>query len=169
MKFALPLLSLASAAQALYFFIDGATPKCFFEELPKDTLVVGHYVAEEHDDRINAWQQHNDINVYISVDVRTYFQLPLPSYPLSMAFFIAKTYALITISSTGSLRQRPPHRLPARHLLRPLHLHSPPIRRTQNLLRPLLHQRPHRMATLPPPQRGHQDEARPRDWRVRHY
>ncbi|KAG5994337.1 hypothetical protein E4U52_001239 [Claviceps spartinae] len=68
MKFALPLLSLASAAQALYFFIDGATPKCFFEELPKDTLVVGHYVAEEHDDRINAWQQHNDISVYISVD-----------------------------------------------------------------------------------------------------
>lgn len=25
----------------LYFYIDGVTPKCFFEELPKDTLVVG--------------------------------------------------------------------------------------------------------------------------------
>jgi len=30
-----------SQVQALYFFIDGTTPKCFFEELPKDTLVVG--------------------------------------------------------------------------------------------------------------------------------
>ncbi len=28
-------------AQALYFYIDGQHPKCFFEELPKDTLVVG--------------------------------------------------------------------------------------------------------------------------------
>jgi len=40
----LSLLSLAamlSQVQALYFYIDGPTPKCFFEELPKDTLVVG--------------------------------------------------------------------------------------------------------------------------------
>lgn len=68
MKCFLPLLSLASAAQALYFFVDGATPKCFFEELPKDTLVVGHYSAEEYDDRVNAWQQHSGINIFISVD-----------------------------------------------------------------------------------------------------
>jgi hypothetical protein len=40
-----PTLLLAAAlavpAQALHFFIDGAVEKCFFEELPKDTLVVG--------------------------------------------------------------------------------------------------------------------------------
>lgn len=30
-----------SCAEALYFYIDGPTQKCFFEELPKDTLVVG--------------------------------------------------------------------------------------------------------------------------------
>ena len=28
---------------ALYFYIDQNVPKCFFEELPKDTLVVGTY------------------------------------------------------------------------------------------------------------------------------
>lgn len=28
-------------SQALYFYIDGTAPKCFFEDLPKDTLVVG--------------------------------------------------------------------------------------------------------------------------------
>jgi hypothetical protein len=40
-----PTLLLAAAlaipSQALHFFFDGATQKCFFEELPKDTLVVG--------------------------------------------------------------------------------------------------------------------------------
>lgn len=40
----IPFFSLAllfSQARALYFYIDGPTQKCFFEELPKDTLVVG--------------------------------------------------------------------------------------------------------------------------------
>ncbi|PNY27130.1 membrane protein, partial [Tolypocladium capitatum] len=68
MRSFLPLLSLSSVAQALHFFVDGSTPKCFFEELPKDTLVVGHYSAEEWDDRVHSWQQHNGISIYISVD-----------------------------------------------------------------------------------------------------
>lgn len=70
MKALLSLLSLSTVAQALYFYVDGHSPKCFFEELPKDTLVVGHYTAEEHDDRVNAWQQHAGLSIYISVDVR---------------------------------------------------------------------------------------------------
>jgi hypothetical protein len=28
-------------SNALYFYINGNQPKCFFEDLPKDTLVVG--------------------------------------------------------------------------------------------------------------------------------
>lgn len=35
------LLSLAVPVDALFFYIDSTTPKCFYEELPKDTLVVG--------------------------------------------------------------------------------------------------------------------------------
>lgn len=27
--------------RALYFYIEGTSPKCFYEELPKDTMVVG--------------------------------------------------------------------------------------------------------------------------------
>ena len=36
-------LNLILPTQALYFYLDGASasPKCFYEELPKDTLVVG--------------------------------------------------------------------------------------------------------------------------------
>ena len=37
--------SLILPANSLYFYIDGTTPKCFFEELPKETLVVGPYPA----------------------------------------------------------------------------------------------------------------------------
>ncbi|KAG7286327.1 hypothetical protein NEMBOFW57_008636 [Staphylotrichum longicolle] len=59
---------MASMAQALYFFIDVTSPKCFFEELPKDTLVVGHYTAEEGDDHKHAWERHDGISIYISVD-----------------------------------------------------------------------------------------------------
>lgn len=35
------ILALAIPADALYFYMEGTTPKCFYEELPKDTLVVG--------------------------------------------------------------------------------------------------------------------------------
>ena len=81
MKFLLPALSLASIAQALHFYIDGTTPKCFYEELPKSTLVVGHYVAKEWNEQGNEWQQHEGINIYISVDV----SLPkAPFFPPSM-------------------------------------------------------------------------------------
>jgi hypothetical protein len=31
----------AQQVSGLYFYIDGTSPKCFFEDLPKDTLVVG--------------------------------------------------------------------------------------------------------------------------------
>jgi len=35
------VLGLTVPTQALYFYLEGTTPKCFYEELPKDTLVVG--------------------------------------------------------------------------------------------------------------------------------
>lgn len=37
------VLNFVSPTHALYFYLDGASasPKCFYEELPKDTLVVG--------------------------------------------------------------------------------------------------------------------------------
>lgn len=32
---------LLSPVRALYFYMDGTAQRCFYEELPKDTLVVG--------------------------------------------------------------------------------------------------------------------------------
>lgn len=78
MRAILPLLSLSTVAQALYFYIDGTQPKCFYEELPKDTLVVGHYTAEEYDENSRSWSKHDGLSVYISVDVR--FPSPITSH-----------------------------------------------------------------------------------------
>lgn len=38
---AFAVLSFSVPANALYFYMDGRQTKCFFEDLPKDTLVVG--------------------------------------------------------------------------------------------------------------------------------
>ncbi|RAL64435.1 hypothetical protein DID88_001911 [Monilinia fructigena] len=73
MRTSLPLIGAAlsmllTPIQSLYFYIDGTTPKCFFEELPKDTLVVGHYTAEEYDENKKQWSQHDGLKIFISVD-----------------------------------------------------------------------------------------------------
>lgn len=39
----LAVLCLSVPANALYFYMGEKQTKCFFEELPKDTLVVGMY------------------------------------------------------------------------------------------------------------------------------
>ncbi|KAH7356521.1 emp24/gp25L/p24 family/GOLD-domain-containing protein [Rhexocercosporidium sp. MPI-PUGE-AT-0058] len=71
MRSIIPLLSLSALlvpVQSLYFYIEGTTPKCFFEELPKDTLVVGHFSAEEFDADRKTWTKHDQLNILITVD-----------------------------------------------------------------------------------------------------
>jgi hypothetical protein len=81
MRSLLPIVALSAIltpVNSLFFYIYGTAPKCFFEELPKDTLVVGHYTAEEWDDNINGWAKHDGLNIFISVDVRfSLFSFPL--------------------------------------------------------------------------------------------
>lgn len=79
MRSIIPLLSVSAVlapVQALYFYIDGSAPKCFFEELPKDTIVVGTYTAEEYDEQKQAWSKHEGLNIFISVDVRVPRYIP---------------------------------------------------------------------------------------------
>jgi len=84
---ALALAALLSPVNALYFFMEGPTQKCFFEELPKDTLVVGkikilptlftqaqananpgHYTATLWQEGTNSYMPAPDMGIYISVD-----------------------------------------------------------------------------------------------------
>ncbi|TKA83474.1 hypothetical protein B0A55_00560 [Friedmanniomyces simplex] len=65
------LLSLAALlipSQALYFYIDGPTQKCFFEELPKDTLVVGTFSATQWNEQSRAYVTNPDMGIFITVD-----------------------------------------------------------------------------------------------------
>jgi hypothetical protein len=54
-------------ARALYFYLDNH-PKCFFEELPKDTLVVGHFEAECYDPSTRSYRPNPDLAIHITVD-----------------------------------------------------------------------------------------------------
>ena len=51
------ILTLAKSVAPLYFYFEAGTNKCFYEQLPADTIVVGHYYLEEWDDT----QSHFDI------------------------------------------------------------------------------------------------------------
>jgi hypothetical protein len=159
MRAILPLLSLSTVAQALYFFIDGTQPKCFYEELPKDTLVVGHYTAEEYDEKTLSWSKHDGLSVYISVDVRfhsvtcdTKFQAPYMR--------IQQDKLTCLRLPTGNLRQRPPSGFPAGLFGGPLHVHGARGRRPPALLHAQQQQQPPELAKRGDPQRRHQTDAR---------
>ncbi|KAF2840581.1 hypothetical protein M501DRAFT_990558 [Patellaria atrata CBS 101060] len=66
--FAAAVASLLLPAQALYFYMDATSPKCFFEELPKDTLVVGHYTATQWDQQAQAYLPAPDLGLFITVE-----------------------------------------------------------------------------------------------------
>ncbi|KAF1983052.1 putative endosomal cargo receptor [Aulographum hederae CBS 113979] len=55
-------------SQALHFFIEPDVAKCFFEELPKDTLVVGHFEALHFIEQTKTYETDPDLGIYISVE-----------------------------------------------------------------------------------------------------
>ena len=94
MRSVISLLSLSSLlipVQSLYFYIDGTTPKCFYEELPKDTLVVGHYTAEEYSIDHNRYISNENLNIFISVDVSPPFTASLSAIKIPFLPFINKS------------------------------------------------------------------------------
>ncbi|KAH0565316.1 hypothetical protein GP486_001298 [Trichoglossum hirsutum] len=67
---ALALSTLFIPAQSLFFYLDGTTPKCFFEELPRDTLVVGHYSAEEYNPQNSRFESNPQLGEVFDNDHR---------------------------------------------------------------------------------------------------
>ncbi|KAL8645848.1 MAG: hypothetical protein Q9226_007114 [Calogaya cf. arnoldii] len=62
------LLALALPANALYFYFADLNERCFYEELPKDTMVAGHYKAEQLDTNTKTVSTNNDIKIQVTVD-----------------------------------------------------------------------------------------------------
>jgi len=48
--------------------MQGGTPKCFHEELPKDTLVVGHYTISQYEAHTKSFQSTPDLGLFITVE-----------------------------------------------------------------------------------------------------
>ncbi|KAL8854685.1 MAG: hypothetical protein Q9221_000467 [Calogaya cf. arnoldii] len=61
-------LALALPTNALYFYFADLNPRCFYEELPKDTMVAGHYKVEQLDTSTKTVSTNNDIKIQVTVD-----------------------------------------------------------------------------------------------------
>ncbi|KAN0085304.1 emp24/gp25L/p24 family/GOLD domain containing protein [Elaphomyces granulatus] len=64
----LSVLSLSISARAFHLYMEGQQTKCFFEELPKDTLVAGHYMAEIFNQQSNSFVVDTSLAMVVTVD-----------------------------------------------------------------------------------------------------
>ncbi|KAJ5811155.1 hypothetical protein N7447_010671, partial [Penicillium robsamsonii] len=64
----LSLLSLLVPTNALHFYMEGRQTKCFFEDLPKDTLVAGRYETEIVNPQSGTYGIDHSVKVHITVD-----------------------------------------------------------------------------------------------------
>lgn len=61
------VLSLLKSVHPLYFYFEAGSSRCFYEQLPADTIVVGHYYLEEWNDSLGHFDIPNDLNLGILV------------------------------------------------------------------------------------------------------
>ncbi|EAS33035.3 endosomal cargo receptor [Coccidioides immitis RS] len=62
------VLMLSTPSHAIYFYIFGREAKCFYEELPQGTLVVGTYSAESYNDKTGGYSQDPNLGIMITVE-----------------------------------------------------------------------------------------------------
>ncbi|KAL1924780.1 uncharacterized protein VTP21DRAFT_4434 [Calcarisporiella thermophila] len=56
------------SVHALYFYLEGTEIKCFYEDLPKDTMVVGKYKIEDWSEAQKSFVSNPEIGVEINVE-----------------------------------------------------------------------------------------------------
>ncbi|KAI8978902.1 emp24/gp25L/p24 family/GOLD-domain-containing protein [Pilobolus umbonatus] len=61
-------LACVANTQALYFYLDGSEKKCFIEDLPKETMVIGIYKAEQLAANGVDWVESKDLKLEITVE-----------------------------------------------------------------------------------------------------
>ncbi|KAF1796466.1 emp24/gp25L/p24 family/GOLD-domain-containing protein [Mucor lusitanicus] len=59
---------LAVGTQALYFYLEGSEKKCFIEDLPKETMVIGIYKSEQFSVAQNKWIENDELKIEITVE-----------------------------------------------------------------------------------------------------
>ncbi|KAF9575988.1 emp24p/erv25p- protein, partial [Lunasporangiospora selenospora] len=64
----LVLLSILPSVFGLYFYLEGAEQKCFTEELPSQTIVIGEYAAEEWNEDTKQFVKNKDSGIEVVVE-----------------------------------------------------------------------------------------------------
>ncbi|KAI8888718.1 hypothetical protein K501DRAFT_239840 [Backusella circina FSU 941] len=59
----------ANVVNALYFYLEGNEKKCFIEDLPKETMVIGVFRSEQLSANGQTWQENKDVKIDVSVEV----------------------------------------------------------------------------------------------------
>ncbi|KAI0793940.1 emp24/gp25L/p24 family/GOLD-domain-containing protein [Fomes fomentarius] len=62
------LLVLATAVNALHFYLDTNEKRCFIEELPTDTIVEGHYKGLEWSEADQKYIENPNLGILVEVD-----------------------------------------------------------------------------------------------------
>ncbi|KAF9556666.1 hypothetical protein CPC08DRAFT_669673 [Agrocybe pediades] len=60
-------LCLLSSVNALHFYLDANQKRCFVEELPTDTVVEGHYRAQEWSEQLQKYADNPELGIVIEV------------------------------------------------------------------------------------------------------
>jgi hypothetical protein len=64
----LGIIFLPRTSNAVYFYLEGNEPKCFIEELPKETMVVCTYSTEELSDVDGLFRENPNIGIQMTVE-----------------------------------------------------------------------------------------------------
>ncbi|KAJ5608177.1 hypothetical protein N7537_004796, partial [Penicillium hordei] len=64
----LSFFSLLLPTNALYFYMEGRQTKCFFEDLPKDTLVAGRFETEVINAQSGTYTIDHNLKMHITVE-----------------------------------------------------------------------------------------------------
>lgn len=64
---AIAAMVLLQRASALFFYLEGDKPRCFMEELPRDTVVSGEFSTQVLEN--GAWKPDPELEVKITVEV----------------------------------------------------------------------------------------------------
>ncbi|AOW03031.1 emp24/gp25L/p24 family/GOLD-domain-containing protein [Yarrowia lipolytica] len=67
-KYLVSILLLVSQVAALHFYLEGDQQRCFYEELPKGTLVVGKYDAWEYQPESGQWIKPHNLAILTTIE-----------------------------------------------------------------------------------------------------
>ncbi|ODV84936.1 hypothetical protein CANARDRAFT_199894 [[Candida] arabinofermentans NRRL YB-2248] len=62
------ILLCVSLVNALHFYAETDETRCFYEELPKDTMAVGKFEAYELDTKTNEYVEADNLKIEITID-----------------------------------------------------------------------------------------------------